>query len=202
MPFRTRSAYVSRGRPNECHRPSLWLRHRRPTVRGGFATPHPCGTRCAAVNVDLLLTTVGISIGDEDHVRDVLCALGGDLTVVKVAMKPGKPLAAGRLGDAAFIGLPGNPLAAPPWLAPHRPLWQVRHPGRGRSAPDLARVPRIGWQSLRRRPMYCPRRFSAWAYVPSVAAMSHPVLPNVKSISARAVWAAGLHGGMRCRKAR
>jgi molybdopterin molybdotransferase len=66
----------------------------------------------AAVNADLVLTTAGISVGDEDHVRDALLDLGGDLAVLKVAMKPGKPLAAGRLGDAVFIGLPGNPLAA------------------------------------------------------------------------------------------
>jgi molybdopterin molybdotransferase len=68
--------------------------------------------RRAAIDADLVLTTAGISVGDEDHVRDALLALGADLAVLKVAMKPGKPLAAGRLGDAVFIGLPGNPLAA------------------------------------------------------------------------------------------
>jgi molybdopterin molybdotransferase len=68
--------------------------------------------REASVGADLVLTTAGISVGDEDHVRDALHELGGDLTVLKVAMKPGKPLAAGRLGDAVFIGLPGNPMAA------------------------------------------------------------------------------------------
>jgi molybdopterin molybdotransferase len=68
--------------------------------------------RDAAEHSDLVLTTAGISVGDEDHVRDALQALGGDLAVLTVAMKPGKPLAAGRLGDAVFIGLPGNPMAA------------------------------------------------------------------------------------------
>jgi molybdopterin molybdotransferase len=66
----------------------------------------------AALDSDLVVTTAGISVGDEDHVRDALAALGGDLSVLKVAMKPGKPLAAGRLGQACFIGLPGNPQAA------------------------------------------------------------------------------------------
>jgi molybdopterin molybdotransferase len=66
----------------------------------------------AAAGADLVLTTAGISVGDEDHVRGALLDLGGDLAVLKVAMKPGKPLAAGRLADAVFIGLPGNPLAA------------------------------------------------------------------------------------------
>lgn len=68
--------------------------------------------RCAARDADLVITTAGISVGDEDHVRDAVRALGGDLAVLSVAMKPGKPLAAGRLGDAVFIGLPGNPMAA------------------------------------------------------------------------------------------
>jgi molybdopterin molybdotransferase len=66
----------------------------------------------AAGRADLVLTTAGVSVGDEDHVRGALRALGGDLAVLKVAMKPGKPLAAGRLGQAMFIGLPGNPQAA------------------------------------------------------------------------------------------
>ncbi|GGF43368.1 molybdopterin molybdenumtransferase [Aliidongia dinghuensis] len=65
-----------------------------------------------AANADLVLTTAGISVGDEDHVRQALQELGGALAVFKVAMKPGKPLAAGRLGQAIFLGLPGNPLAA------------------------------------------------------------------------------------------
>ncbi len=68
--------------------------------------------REAARDADLVITTAGISVGDEDHVRDAVHALGGDLAVLSVAMKPGKPLAAGRLGEAVFIGLPGNPLAA------------------------------------------------------------------------------------------
>lgn len=68
--------------------------------------------RNAARDSDLVITTAGISVGDEDHVRDAVHELGGDLAVLSVAMKPGKPLAAGRLGDAVFIGLPGNPMAA------------------------------------------------------------------------------------------
>lgn len=68
--------------------------------------------RSAALDADLVITTAGISVGDEDHVRDAVHDIGGDLAVLSVAMKPGKPLAAGRLGDAVFIGLPGNPMAA------------------------------------------------------------------------------------------
>lgn len=68
--------------------------------------------RRAALDADLVITTAGISVGDEDHVRDAVQGLGGDLAVLSVAMKPGKPLVAGRLGLAVFIGLPGNPMAA------------------------------------------------------------------------------------------
>ncbi|HVY18384.1 MAG TPA: gephyrin-like molybdotransferase Glp [Rhodopila sp.] len=68
--------------------------------------------REASLAADLVLTTAGISVGEEDHVRDALRGHGGTLAVLKVAMKPGKPLAAGRLGQAVFLGLPGNPQAA------------------------------------------------------------------------------------------
>jgi molybdopterin molybdotransferase len=68
--------------------------------------------RHAAIDADLVLATAGISVGEEDHVRDALGDLGAELAVHKVAMKPGKPLAFGRIEDAVFIGLPGNPFAA------------------------------------------------------------------------------------------
>lgn len=65
-----------------------------------------------AGSVDLVITTAGMSVGDEDHVRDAIARAGGRLDFVKVAMKPGKPLAFGKVGNAHFIGLPGNPQAA------------------------------------------------------------------------------------------
>jgi molybdopterin molybdotransferase len=68
--------------------------------------------REAASAADVVLTTAGISVGDEDHVRDALDAIGRRIGVLRVAMKPGKPLATGRLGAAVFLGLPGNPQAA------------------------------------------------------------------------------------------
>ena len=96
--------------------------------------------RSAAAEADLVLTTAGISVGDEDHVRGALQALGGDLAVLKVAMKPGKPLAAGRLGGALFVGLPGNPQAALAGaLAFVRPLL-ARMSGAGMPAPLHAKA--------------------------------------------------------------
>ncbi len=65
----------------------------------------------AAADHDLIITSGGVSIGDEDHVRAAVAALGG-IHFWRLAIKPGKPVALGRIGDAAFAGLPGNPAAA------------------------------------------------------------------------------------------
>lgn len=60
---------------------------------------------------DLVITSGGVSVGDEDHVRQAVQA-EGELTLWSVAIKPGKPLAFGKVGDADFVGLPGNPVSA------------------------------------------------------------------------------------------
>jgi molybdopterin molybdotransferase len=65
----------------------------------------------ASKSHDLLLTSGGVSVGDEDHVRDAVESLG-HLHFWRLAIKPGRPLALGQVGDAAFVGLPGNPVAA------------------------------------------------------------------------------------------
>jgi molybdopterin molybdotransferase len=67
--------------------------------------------RAAAQGNDLILTSGGVSVGEEDHVRPAVEA-EGSLELWKIAMKPGKPLAYGRIGAAAFIGLPGNPVSS------------------------------------------------------------------------------------------
>lgn len=65
-----------------------------------------------AEGADLILTIGGASVGDHDLVAGVTASLGMDVAFHKVAMRPGKPLMAGRLGGAAMIGLPGNPVSA------------------------------------------------------------------------------------------
>lgn len=65
----------------------------------------------AAREADVVVTTGGVSVGEEDHVKAALERLGR-LDMWKVAMKPGKPLAYGRVGDTDFLGLPGNPVSA------------------------------------------------------------------------------------------
>jgi molybdopterin molybdotransferase len=64
-----------------------------------------------ARGADLLVTTGGVSVGDHDLVRDVLGGEGMKLDFWQIAMRPGKPLLSGRLGDIPVIGLPGNPVS-------------------------------------------------------------------------------------------
>src|SRR5207249_1031288 len=59
---------------------------------------------------DVILTSGGVSVGDRDYVKPVLEQLG-QLEVWRVSMKPGKPIAVGRIGDSLFFGLPGNPVS-------------------------------------------------------------------------------------------
>jgi len=67
--------------------------------------------RRAAAENDVIVTSGGVSVGDEDHVKPAVEA-EGSLLMWRIAMKPGRPLAFGRVKDAAFIGLPGNPVSS------------------------------------------------------------------------------------------
>lgn len=64
-----------------------------------------------ALLADVVITTGGVSVGEEDHVKAAVGQLGR-IDIWKVAMKPGKPVVYGRIGEADFIGLPGNPVSA------------------------------------------------------------------------------------------
>jgi molybdenum cofactor synthesis domain-containing protein len=64
----------------------------------------------AAATADVVITSGGVSVGEADFVRDLLARLG-EVLFWKIAMKPGRPLAYGRIGSAHFFGLPGNPVA-------------------------------------------------------------------------------------------
>ncbi|MAC76437.1 MAG: molybdopterin molybdenumtransferase MoeA [Rhodobacteraceae bacterium] len=65
-----------------------------------------------AAQADLVITTGGISVGEEDHVKPAVMALGGETLFSGVAIKPGKPVTLGRIGKAHWLGLPGNPVSA------------------------------------------------------------------------------------------
>ncbi|RTR05004.1 gephyrin-like molybdotransferase Glp [Halomonas nitroreducens] len=99
----------------------------------------------AAENADVVVTTGGVSVGEEDHVKAALETLGR-LDMWRLAIRPGKPLALGRLprqaastGEARFVGLPGNPVSCfvGAWLF-LRPLT-----GALLACPALAELPRL-----------------------------------------------------------
>ena len=67
--------------------------------------------RRAAAECDVIVTSGGVSVGDADFVKPAVEA-EGSLLLWKIAMKPGRPLAFGKVGEAAFLGLPGNPVSS------------------------------------------------------------------------------------------
>lgn len=80
-----------------------------------IAKDHPASIETAfdlAQGADLVITIGGASVGDHDLVGAVAQQLGMQQSFYKVKMRPGKPLMAGRMGDAVMIGLPGNPVSA------------------------------------------------------------------------------------------
>jgi molybdopterin molybdotransferase len=74
----------------------------RETLRSMFA---------GAKGADLLLTSGGVSVGEHDLVRSVLGEEGMELDFWQIAMRPGKPLMFGKIGETPVIGLPGNPVS-------------------------------------------------------------------------------------------
>ena len=64
----------------------------------------------AAATADVVITSGGVSVGEADFVKDLLKKLG-EVVFWKIAMKPGRPLAYGKVGGAHFFGLPGNPVS-------------------------------------------------------------------------------------------
>jgi molybdopterin molybdotransferase len=81
----------------------------------GIVPDSAAATRAAFVqatrDADLIVTSGGVSVGEEDHVKPAVQAEGA-LDLWQVAMKPGKPLAFGHVRDVPFIGLPGNPVSS------------------------------------------------------------------------------------------
>ncbi|OHV63930.1 molybdopterin molybdenumtransferase MoeA [Mesorhizobium sp. LCM 4577] len=68
--------------------------------------------KAVEANADVIVTLGGASVGDHDLIHDVLTGEGMQLDFWKIAMRPGKPLMFGRLGNVRCIGLPGNPVAS------------------------------------------------------------------------------------------
>lgn len=93
----------------------------------------------AAATADLIISSGGVSVGEEDHVKAQVEALG-QLSLWKLALKPGKPLAYGRVAGVPFFGLPGNPVSV--FVTFHvlvRP-WLVRRLGAAEATQPQARA--------------------------------------------------------------
>jgi len=71
-------------------------------IRNAFAS--------ASTQADVIITSGGVSVGEADFIKQMLNEMG-EVLFWKIAMKPGRPMAVGKVGDAYFFGLPGNPVA-------------------------------------------------------------------------------------------
>jgi molybdopterin molybdotransferase len=97
-------------------------------------------TALTAADADLIITIGGASVGDHDLVVPVLRQMGATLDFWKIAMRPGKPMLAGRLGETRVIGLPGNPVSAYVCALLFVLPWLARCAGRPEALP-MARLP-------------------------------------------------------------
>lgn len=84
--------------------------------------------RHAAQTNDVVISSGGVSAGEEDHILDAFYLESAELDVLNVAFRPGKPLTVGRLGKSLYFGLPGNPYGAATTFS------QIAKPARRRAA--------------------------------------------------------------------
>ena len=103
----------------------------------------------AASQADAIITSGGVSVGEADYTRAMMKKLG-DVAFWRIAMRPGRPLAVGRIGKAVLFGLPGNPVAVMvTFLAFVRPaLLQMM----GARAPDLPMLRARSGEAMRKKP--------------------------------------------------
>lgn len=103
----------------------------------------------AAGGADAIITSGGVSVGEADFIKDVLSELGV-VNFWKIAMKPGRPLAFGRIREAVFFGLPGNPVSVMVTFYYFVLPALRRMMGQSDTEPVLVRVPCVG--RLKKRP--------------------------------------------------
>ena len=146
--------------------------------------------RRAAAGHDLILTSGGVSVGEEDHLRPAMQA-EGRLDLWQVAIKPGKPLAFGAVrrdgpGEALFVGLPGNPVSSfVTFLVAVAPLLRALQGMSPDGAPAVAMRADFDWPRPDRRREFLRVRLNAAGGVELFANQSSGVLTS-------AVWADGL----------
>ncbi|MEP6964316.1 MAG: gephyrin-like molybdotransferase Glp, partial [Polaromonas sp.] len=133
---------------------------------------------------DLILTSGGVSVGEEDHIKPAVEALG-KLTLWQLAIKPGKPFAYGQVGAAHFLGLPGNPVSSfVTFLLLVRPFI-LKLQGVNRVAPESIALPaHFDWTKADKRREFLRVRRNAAGGLDLFANQSSGVLTS-------AVWADG-----------
>lgn len=134
---------------------------------------------------DLILTSGGVSVGEEDHIKPAVQALGR-LNLWQIAIKPGKPFAYGKINAAHFIGLPGNPVSSfVTFLLLVRPF-VLKLQGASELAPQaIALVAHFDWPKADKRREFLRARLNAAGGLELFGNQSSGVLTS-------AVWADGL----------
>ena len=148
--------------------------------------------KTAADHHDLILTSGGVSVGEEDHVKPAVQSLG-ELNLWQIAMKPGKPFAYGQVrrqsaeGVAHFVGLPGNPVSSfMTFLLLVRPLLRQLQGMMAASGPPLQRLPaHFTWTKADKRREFLRVRRNAQGGLDLFPNQSSGVLTSV-------VWADGV----------
>lgn len=143
----------------------------------------------AALGSDLVLSSGGVSVGDADHMKSVLEEIG-ELDMWRVAVKPGKPLTHGRIGEADYLGLPGNPVSVLVTFCLFVRPFLLRRLGVKRIAPPWLRVKTaFDWPKPGTRREYLRARLQAGADgVPE----AHLFARQGSDVLSSAVWADGL----------
>ena len=141
--------------------------------------------RGASQQHDLILTSGGVSVGEEDHIKPAVQALG-ELNLWQIAIKPGKPFAYGQIGTAHFIGLPGNPVSSfVTFLLLVRPFI-LKLQGATELAPESIALPaHFDWPKADKRREFLRVRLNAAGGLDLFANQSSGVLTS-------AVWGDGL----------
>lgn len=139
----------------------------------------------AAADSDCIVTSGGVSVGEEDHIRPAVAA-EGRIDLWQVAIKPGKPFAFGTVRDALFVGLPGNPVSGfVTFLVLVRPLL-LRLQGIAETAPTAyAMRADFDWSRPDRRQEYLRARINASGGLDVFVHQGSAVLTST-------VWADGL----------
>jgi molybdopterin molybdotransferase len=160
----------------------------------------------AAGAADVVVTSGGVSVGDADYVKSLIDKLG-EVLFWKIAMKPGRPLAYGRIGHAHFFGLPGNPVSAMVTFYEfvQDALKILQGPARHRAGPDV-QGPALFADPQGPRPHGIPARHPLARRRRRIhgadhrrAGLGNPVVDVARELLHRA---AGRHGRLRRRRAR